>query len=198
MSTPASVKPNLAAAATAPQTARQANQSSTEATHATETTDSTAQTATDLEPSVQDESDVPTDTKAADAHPSTEAKGIIAKASHDISNSPASQAPPLFGAVTSTQPIPTVYPPRRANIFKTRTKNLRYPDAAYNPVGPNASSSDLEKADGFDGPDMDQFQAEVRETMKRKTEMFMRNMSQHNWTKRRVEDLGELFAIEED
>lgn len=55
----------------------------------------------------------------------------------------------------------------------------------------------MEDADGFPVADMEEFQAEVRDKTGKKTEKFVNMMHENAWKQNRVEDLGELFQIED-
>ncbi|KAK3395805.1 hypothetical protein B0T20DRAFT_487255 [Sordaria brevicollis] len=102
----------------------------------------------------------------------------------------------------STAPVPVVYPPRRPNIFRTRQKHVRFPVSGLNAVTPynrtvGDTTQELEEADGFPVADMEEFQREVKERMQKKTAAFINKVRQNAAQKRQVEDLGELFVIEE-
>ena len=45
--------------------------------------------------------------------------------------------------------------------------------------------------------DLEEFQAEIKDRMKKKTDAFMKKVHQSAWKQSRVEDLGELFAVED-
>lgn len=116
------------------------------------------------------------------------------------SDSHASQAAPVFTALQSTQPIPTIYPPCRANIFRTREKHVRFPVSGLSAVAPRTTSptiQELEEADGFAVADMEEFQKDVKSRMEKKTAKFMAMMRKNAWQQQRVEDLGEVFTIED-
>ncbi|KAJ4406206.1 hypothetical protein N0V85_004545 [Neurospora sp. IMI 360204] len=59
------------------------------------------------------------------------------------------------------------------------------------------TTQELEAADGFSTADLQEFQAEIRDKMRKKSEMFMNMVRQSAWQRRRVEELGEVFEIED-
>ncbi|KAK3395803.1 hypothetical protein B0T20DRAFT_443820 [Sordaria brevicollis] len=154
--------------------------------------DAPASTTTDIQPHAEDETPMPTSTETT--------KSIVPLFSKtgpnfNIPNS----AGPACTDLQSTRPVPTVYPPRRPNVFRTRQKNVRYPISGLNAVAPvnvGNQTEDLEAADGFPVADMEEFQAEIQEKMRKKTASFMNKVAQRTWTERPVEDLGELFTID--
>ena len=67
-------------------------------------------------------------------------------------------------------------------------------------VAPRTTSptiQELEEADGFAVADMEEFQKDVKSRMEKKTAKFMAMMRKNAWQQQRVEDLGEVFTIED-
>ncbi|KAK3950171.1 hypothetical protein QBC32DRAFT_326392 [Pseudoneurospora amorphoporcata] len=120
------------------------------------------------------------------------------KLSPDTSTKPVAEA--ACTAVTSTQSIPTIYPSRRPNIFRTRQKHVRFSVSGLSAVAPRSAdptTEELEAADEFPVADLQEFEEDVKNRMRQKTQRFPNKMRENAWKQDRVEDLGEVFAIED-
>lgn len=118
------------------------------------------------------------------------------------SHSPAKNDPKQSDnhSVASTQPVvPTIYPPRRRNIFSKSApqRNVQWSKEVLATIPTNAAEDSDDGEDGFTLQELQQFQAEGKEDMEGKTEGFLRMASSNTWRPRKVEDLGELFEIED-
>ncbi|KAK3356083.1 hypothetical protein B0H65DRAFT_439251 [Neurospora tetraspora] len=207
MSNYASARPDLVVATMTSLTIHEADHTATDDFHAT------TPTSTDPQPYVQGKNHMVTGTEAVDTQPkdatdaassstetalSTSSTNLSRKISPDTPEDPNAEA--ACTAIQSTSPVPTIYPPRRPNIFRTRQKHLCFPTSVYGrgQVGPDAvnTTQKLEAADGFSVADIEEFQAEIKERMMKTSEKFMNMVRQSAWQQRRVEDLGEVFEIE--
>ncbi|KAK1782015.1 hypothetical protein QBC45DRAFT_319723 [Copromyces sp. CBS 386.78] len=101
--------------------------------------------------------------------------------------------------LASTQPVPVVYPPRRRNIFSRSApqRNFQWSKEILATIPTHATEDSDDDEDGFTMEESQQFQAEGKEKMERKTEGFLRTVSQYSWRPRVVEDLGEVFKLED-
>ncbi|KAJ4406207.1 hypothetical protein N0V85_004546 [Neurospora sp. IMI 360204] len=125
--------------------------------------------------------------------------------SAQFSNSSTESAPEdQNAAVESTAPVPTIYQPRRPNIFKKRgMKRAARPvyvwsqDSGAGDVAKATETIDDDDGEGFTAEDLQEFQSAGAEKMERKTKRFLHMVSQYSWRPRRVEDLGEAFEIED-
>ncbi|KAK1782014.1 hypothetical protein QBC45DRAFT_430265 [Copromyces sp. CBS 386.78] len=199
MSTYASANVDCFDANMAPSTAELADHT------ATDNSDTSTSTTTDIQayapakkPEMMDTEAVDAATCSTDVALSTSSNIPWDKFSPDASIKPVAEA--ACTAITSTQPTPTIYPPRRPNIFRTRQKHVRFPVSGLSAVAPRAAdpaTEELEAADGFPVADRQEFQEDVQNRMTQKTARFMSKMRENAWKQRRVEDLGEVFAIED-
>ncbi|EGO51860.1 hypothetical protein NEUTE1DRAFT_141776 [Neurospora tetrasperma FGSC 2508] len=102
-------------------------------------------------------------------------------------------------ALTSTEPVPTIYPPRRPNIFNKRAprRNVRWRPEVLASLAPHATEDVAKDGDGLTLEELQEFQSENREVMEKKTAKFLGMVSQYSWRPRVVEDLGEAFALDD-
>ncbi|KAK3495808.1 hypothetical protein B0T13DRAFT_489451 [Neurospora crassa] len=125
--------------------------------------------------------------------------------SAQFSNSPTKTAPESpIATVISNAPVPKIYPPRRPNIFNKRgMKRATRPvyvwsqESGVQDFAKAAETIDDDDGEGFTAEDLKEFQSAGAENIERKTERFLHMVDQHSWRPRRVEDLGEAFAIED-
>ena len=116
----------------------------------------------------------------------------------DLSTNIASESPTSTAAPAVTEPVVTVYPPRRPNIFSKRRPQRNVGWSAETLVTiPSHATGGAGSDDGLTKEELEEFQAAGQAKMARKTEGFLRMASRHNWRPRVVEDLGEAFAIED-
>ncbi|KAK3497912.1 uncharacterized protein B0T23DRAFT_402983 [Neurospora hispaniola] len=106
--------------------------------------------------------------------------------------------------VEDTVPVPTIYPPRRPNIFnKSGMKRAARPVYVWSQASgvqdfaKAAETIDDDDGEGFTAEDLKEFQSAGAEKMERKTQRFLHMVNQYSWRPRRLEDLGEAFAIED-
>ncbi|KAK3950172.1 hypothetical protein QBC32DRAFT_376932 [Pseudoneurospora amorphoporcata] len=101
--------------------------------------------------------------------------------------------------LVSAQPVPVVYPPRRRNIFSKSApqRNVQWSKEILATIPTHATEDSDNDEDGFTMEELRQFRAEGKEKMERKTEGFLRTVGQYSWRPRVVEDLGEVFELED-